>query len=437
MTKPIVAIVGRPNVGKSTLFNRILGQRLAITEERPGTTRDRIYADVSWGHHELTIVDTGGLELSPGSDISQKVKEQVEVAMAQADVIIFLVDALHGVTVPDVDIAEALRRSGKPVVLAVNKADNEQRRQEAIQFYELGIGDPVPLSAYHATGTSDLMDRVVALLPPPPPATPEEEVLKVAIVGRPNVGKSMLLNAILGEERAIVNEAPGTTRDALDTPFRYHEQSMLLIDTAGLRRRGRVEGGIEQYSVLRAMRAIDRADIALLVAEATEPLSAQDLHIAGYIQQAFKGIVVVINKWDLAPKKDQALYRQEARQELKFMPHAPIVFISALLGEGIDEVLAAAQAVYQERLKRIPTAPLNKVIGDALVGHAPPTVRGSRLNVLYTTQTGVNPPTFVFFVNNPALVHFSYRRYLENKLRQSFGFDGTPLRLIFRGRERD
>jgi len=437
MTKPIVAIVGRPNVGKSTLFNRIIGERLAITEDLPGTTRDRIYGDASWGGHEFTLVDTGGLELSPGSDLIQKVKEQVEVAIAEADVIIFLVDVLNGVTVPDADIAQALRRSGKPVVLAVNKADNEQRRQEALQFYEMGIGDPVPLSAYHATGTYELMDRVIALLPPPSPATAEEGVMKVAIVGRPNVGKSLLLNAILGEERAIVNEAPGTTRDALDTPFRYRDQPVLLIDTAGIRRRGRVERGVEHYSVLRALRAIDRADVALLVAEATEPMTAQDLHVAGYIQQAFKGIVLVINKWDLVQKKEKAPYIQQARQQLRFMPHAPIVFTSALLGEGTEEVLAAAWMVYQERLKRIPTAPLNKVVRDALVSHAPPMVRGSRLNILYATQTGVNPPTFVFFVNNPALVHFSYRRYLENKLRQAFGFDGSPLRLIFKGRERD
>lgn len=438
MTRPIVAIVGRPNVGKSTLFNRLVGERLAIIEDIPGTTRDRVYADITWEEHELTLVDTGGLEPRPESRLRQKVKEQAETAIKEADVVVFLVDVLDGVTLPDLEAAEALRRSGKPIVLAANKSDNDRRRQQAFQFHELGIGEPMAISAHHGTGVADMMDEVVSTLPPPAPMVEEPGMLKIAIVGRPNVGKSMLLNAILGQERAVVSEAPGTTRDAVDTVLKCDGESVLFIDTAGIRRRGRVEPGVERYSVMRSLRAISRADVALLVTEASEVLTAQDAHIAGYIQQALKGLVLVVNKWDLAGQlgKDAAKSTREIQQKLKFFPGIPVLFVSAQFGSGVDQVLPAARDVGRDRQKRLPTAVLNEVVGQVLAAHSPPSVRGRRLKVAYVTQAEVNPPTFVFFVNDPKLLHFSYQRYLENKLRESFGFSGTPLKLIFKRKGR-
>ena len=432
--KPIVAIVGRPNVGKSTLFNRLVGERIAIVEDLPGTTRDRVYADMSWGERELTIIDTGGFEPRPDSDLRQKVKHQVEVAIEEADVIIFMVDVLEGVTIPDQEIAEALRRSRKPIILAVNKADNDQRRQQAFQFHELSIGEPMAISAHHGIGVSDLMDEVCTRLPPPEPAVQEPEMLKIAIVGRPNVGKSMLLNAILGQERAIVSEIPGTTRDATDTVFKYGGESILFIDTAGIRRRGKIEVGIERYGVMRSLNAISRADVVLLVIEAAEIMNEQDMHIAGYIHEALKGIVVVVNKWDLARELgvDKTQCASEIKQKLKFFPDAPIVFASAQFGKGIDRVLSAAKRVYQERQKRLPTPLLNEEMNRVVAAHPPPSLWGKQLKLSYVTQPGVNPPTFVFFVNDPRLIHFSYQRYLENSLRKAFGFKGTPLKLIFR-----
>jgi len=434
VTRPIVAIVGRANVGKSTLFNRLVGERLAIVEDLPGTTRDRVYADISWGDHELTLIDTGGLEPRPDSSLRQKVKYQAEVAIEEAEAIIFMVDVLDGVTVPDSEVAEALRRSQKPMILAVNKADNDQRRDQAFQFHELGIGEPMAISAYHGTGVADMMDEVAARLPVPTPLEEEPGMLKIAIVGRPNVGKSMLLNAILGQERAIVSETPGTTRDAIDTVFKYDDESVLFIDTAGIRRRGRVEGGIERYSVMRALRAISRADVAILVTEAPEVITAQDAHIAGYIHQALKGMVLAVNKWDLAGELgiEAAACTTEILQRLKFFPGIPILFVSALFGEGIDLVLPAAEKVSLDRQKRLPTALLNEEIGRMLAAHSPPSVQGRQLKVSYVTQAEVNPPTFVFFVNDPKLLHFSYQRYLENKLRDAFGFGGTPLKLVFK-----
>jgi GTP-binding protein len=434
MTKPIVAIVGRPNVGKSTLFNRLVGRRMAIIEDEPGTTRDRLYADIAWRESAFTVVDTGGLLLTPSSDITQEVKKQVEVAMAEADVIIFLVDVEDGVLPMDRDIAELLRRSGKPIMLAANKADNEQRRLDALSFHELALGDPFPISAYHDIGVDQLLDRVVESLPYIPPEA-ELEMMKVAIVGRPNVGKSMLLNAILGRERAIVTDTPGTTRDAIDTIFEHNDERMLLIDTAGIRRRGRVGTGIETYSVARALRAISRADVAVLVTEAIEPVTAQDTHIAGYIHQAFKGMVLVVNKWDLVEETaDRAQWTAGIQQRLRFMPYVPILFISAKYRRGIDDVLNAARDIYEERNKRVPTALLNSAVREAVDAHAPPSAAGKRLKILYATQAEINPPTFIFFANDAKLVHFSYRRYMENRLRQSFGFRGTPLRLIFKTR---
>jgi len=434
MSKPIVAIVGRPNVGKSTLFNRLAGERIAVVEDLPGTTRDRVYSDITWGERELTLIDTGGFEPRPDSDLRQKVKHQAEVAIEEADVILFMVDVLDGVTIPDQEIAEELRRSQKRIVLAVNKADNDQRRQQAFQFHELGIGEPMAISAHHGIGVSDLMDEVCAKLPPPEPAVQEPEMLKIAIVGRPNVGKSMLLNAILGQERAIVSEIPGTTRDATDTVFNYGGESTLFIDTAGIRRRGKIEVGIERYSVMRSLNAISRSDVALLVIESAEIMNEQDMHIAGYIHEALKGIVVVVNKWDLARELevDKTQCASEIKQKVKFFPDAPIVFASAQFGKGIGQVLSAAKRVYQERQKRLPTPLLNEEVNRAIAAHPPPSLWGKQLKLSYVTQPGVNPPTFVFFVNDPRLIHFSYQRYLENSLRKAFGFKGTPLKLIFR-----
>ena len=434
MGRPIVAIIGRQNVGKSTLLNRVAGERIAITEDLPGTTRDRILAGVLWQGTEFTMVDTGGLELKPQSSLAQGVKEQVEVAITEADVIILLVDVRDGVTPVDLEIADMLRPVSKPILLVANKADNIRLEAEAVEFYRLGLGEPLAISAHHARGTAELLDRIVALLPVPSPVEAELEIMKVAIVGRPNVGKSMLLNALLGEERAIVDDSPGTTRDAIDTLFDFQGQSVLLIDTAGIRRRGRLGVGVERYSVMRALRAIDRADIALLVADGTEPFTAQDMHIVGYVRQMAKGIVLVVNKWDLVADKNIAEWDRYIRGQLKFVSYAPIVYTSAKFGQGVDKIMPQVCQVYQERLKRLPTAAVNSVVQQAVAAHNLPRIGSRQLKVLYATQAEVNPPTFVFFVNDAKLIHFSYQRYLENKLRQSFGFVGTPLRLVFKTR---
>lgn len=431
MSKPIVAIIGRQNVGKSTLLNRLAGKRIAITEDVPGTTRDRIMATVSWEETEFTLVDTGGLEPKPESTVAQQVQEQVKMAIAEADVIIFLVDVKDGLTPFDRDIADTLRQTNKPTVLVVNKADNARLEAEAVEFYELGLGEPLAISALHGRDTAGLLDRITALLPMPAPEEAKPEVMKVAIVGRPNVGKSMLLNALLGEERAIVAETPGTTRDALDTPLDFQGQNVLLIDTAGIRRRGKLGRGVERYSVMRALRAIDRADIALLILDATELSTTQDKHIAGYIQQAMKGIVIIVNKWDLVEYKDKGEWEKEIRSQFKFMPYAPILYTSAKLGQGVDKIMPQVFQVYQERLKRLPTATVNSVVQQAIAAHQPSRVGPKHIKIKYATQAEVNPPTFVFFVNDTR-IHFSYRRYLENKLRQAFGFTGTPIRLVFR-----
>ncbi len=439
MTKPIVAIVGRPNVGKSTLFNRLVGKRLAIVEDLPGTTRDRVYSDITWQDHELTLIDTGGLEIKPDTGIRQKVQDQAEAAITEADVIIFIVDVVDGVTIPDQEVAEALRRSRKPVILAVNKTENDKRREQAFQFHELGIGEPIAISAYHDTAIGDLMDEVVSFLPLFTPVVEDPDILKIAILGRPNVGKSMLLNALLGQERAIVSEVPGTTRDAIDTMCHFDGEPVIFIDTAGIRRRGRVEPGIERYSVMRSLRAISRADVALLVTEAEEVFTAQDAHIAGYIQQALKGMVLAVNKWDLATglERDATECTQEIQSRLKFFPGVPILFISALKNQGIDLILPAVKDIFREKQKRVPTAELNDLIDRVVAAHTPPSTGGKQLKFSYVTQAEVNPPTFIFFVNNPKLLHFSYQRYLENKLRDAFGFSGTPLKLIFKRKGRE
>ena len=434
VSKPIVAIIGRQNVGKSTLLNRVVGKPIAIVEDLPGTTRDRIFANASWQGVEFIMIDTGGLELRPPSSIAQGVKEQVEVAITEADIIIFLVDVRDGVVPSDLEIADMLRQASKPIVLVANKADNASLETEAVEFCELGLGEPLAISAYHGRGTAELLDRIIALLPVPSLVEVEPELMKVAIVGRPNVGKSMLLNALLGGERTIVDDTPGTTRDAIDTPLDFDGQSVLLIDTAGIRRRGRLGTGVGRYSVIRALRAIERADIALLVLDAAELATAQDMHVAGYIQQAVKGIVLIVNKWDLIADKNITEYSRYIRRQLKFMPYAPILYTSAKFGRGVDKIMPQVCQVYQERLKRLSTAEVNSVVRQAVAAHNLPRRGSKQLKILYATQAEVNPPTFVFFVNDAKLIHFSYHRYLENKLRQSFGFVGTPLRLIFKTR---
>jgi len=434
MSKPIVAIIGRQNVGKSTLLNRLAGQRVAIVEDMPGTTRDRIFADVAWAGAAFTLVDTGGLEIKPRTSIARGIKGQVEAAIAEADAIIFMVDIRDGVLPADLEIAEMLRRSAKPVVLVANKADSPRIERGAAEFYELGLDEPFVISAHHGRGTAELLDKIISLLPAPPAVETEAEMMKLAIVGRPNVGKSTLLNALLGEERAIVDDAPGTTHDAVNTLLDFDGQNVLLIDTAGIRRRGRWGAGVERYGIIRALRAIDRADVVLLVLDATEMVTAQDKHITGYIQEAAKGIVLVVNKWDLVEGKDIAEYNRNIRSQLRFVSHAPIVYTSAMLGQATDRVVPDAFQVYQERLKRLPTTVVNSVVQEAVAAHHPPRKGARQLKILYTTQAEVNPPTFVFFVNEAKLMSVSYQRYLENKLRQAFGFDGTPLRFIFKNR---
>lgn len=447
MARPLVALVGRPNVGKSTLFNRLIGERRAIVFDAPGTTRDRTYGVTDWGGRTFDIVDTGGLlsehEIAQ-SDITTIVRgtrDQAELAIDQADLIVFMVDSRDGLIAADEDVAELLRRSGKPIVLAVNKAESRTRRDDAVEFYAFGLGEPIPISAYHGHGTGDLLDAVVAALPPGDADEEEDENPKIAIVGRPNVGKSALLNALIGQPRAIVAPVPGTTRDPLDTPFEWEGQKLTLIDTAGIRRRGRVEHGeVEQYSVIRSMKAISRCDVAILVIDAVEGITAQDLHIAGYVQEEAKGLVVAVNKWDAVEKDGNTMkgYREEIAEALDFMAYAPLVFISALTGQRVAQVPEMVLQVLSEREKRVPTGQLNRVIRAAIDEHPPAeSARGRYLKFSYATQPRTSPPTFVFFVNDPKLLHFSYRRYLENRLRAEFGFAGTPIRLSFRGKNDD
>jgi len=432
LSKPIVAIIGRQNVGKSTLLNRLAGKRISIVEDLPGTTRDRVFTDVTWNDRSFTLVDTGGLELGMINEIDRGVKEQITQAMSEADAIIFVVDVKDGIMPADAEIADLVRRLKKPTLLVANKGDNDKLEAQAVEFYKLGLGEPFVISAYHGRSTAELIEKIIAILPESTPSPDEPEIMKVAIVGKPNVGKSMLLNALLGKERTIVSNVPGTTRDAIDTELEFMDKRVLLIDTAGIRKRGQIETGIEQYSVIRSMHAIDRCDVALLVLDATEMFSAQDTHIAGYIQQAVKGIVIIVNKWDLVTHENQALWAENTRKQFKFMAYAPVMFISAKTGKSVQDVMPQAYQVYQERIKQIPVAEFRGVMRDAVASHNMPRKGKMMLTVKGVTQTGVNPPTFVFKVNNTKLVHFSYRRFLENKLRESFGFTGTPLKLEFK-----
>ena len=454
MSIPIVAIIGRPNVGKSSLFNRIVGRRQAIVSDVAGTTRDRLIADAWWDDYHFILLDTGGLEPHPDGDIRQKVQEQAAMAIADADVIILVTDVVEGLTPSDTDAAAMLRVTKKPVVLAVNKVDNDTREFGSPEFYSLGMGDPEPISAFHNYGIQTLMDRITSYLEPEVSvededlleeegATPtfQRDSLNLAIVGRTNVGKSSLLNAILGQERSIVSDVAGTTRDALDTQITYNGREVVVIDTAGIRRPGAVSQGIEKFSVIRAVGAVNRSDITILVTDASELATAQDSHIAGLAWDICKGLIVVINKWDLFAE-DGAGARYHAiatlRERLHFMPYVPICFTSALEGEGIKSLMDTAQDLWTERLRLIRSRDLQFMLADALAAHQPPVVRkhrGQRVQINRLQQVGVNPPTFLFTCNNPELLHYTYQRYLENKIRDTFGFDRTHLKLVFKGKQ--
>ena len=434
MPKPVVAIIGRPNVGKSTLFNRLLGMRKAIVEDLPGTTVDRIHSDISWEGRDLTLVDCGGLEANPGPTMRRKVRDQVEKAIAGADLLLFLVDARDGVVPADGETADIVRRAGKPMMLVVNKVESPKQEAQVAQFYELGMGDPIPISAYHGHGIHELMQKVFERLPPPTPASAEPESMKIAIVGRPNVGKSLLLNTLLGEERVVVDEVPGTTRDTIDTVLQYKGEMVTLIDTAGIRRRGRIDQGIERYSFQRTADAIERADIALLVVDAVEGITAQDIHILGYIHKAFKGAVLLVNKWDLVETGDTSLWMEVVKRKTRFMPYIETHFISAKTGRGVDKILPLARRIYEERIRRLDQDLLDSIVRDAEAAKQSPKQGRRRLKVYKATQTAVNPPTFAFSVNDAKLVHFSYQRFLENKVRQYCGFKGTPLHLLFKSK---
>lgn len=458
MKKPVVALVGRPNVGKSTLFNRLAGERLAVVDATPGTTRDRLFAEAEWAGVVFDVVDTGGIDpthigagrknepLSVGSaDFISEIREQAEVAVLEADAVILVTEAESGVTPADQEVAGILRRLQRevdgerlpPVLLAVNKADSPARRLQAYQFYELGLGDPFPISALHGTGTGDLLDALVDSLKAQGIENDEEdETVKIAIVGKPNVGKSSLLNRLLGQERAIVSDIPGTTRDAVDTQLMFEGELLTLIDTAGIRRRGRIDPGVEKYSVLRSLKAIERSDVSLLMVDATSGVTAQDAHIAGFILDAWKSTVVLVNKWDAIPKDTYTMdeFTKHVRQELNFLAYVPVLFISALTGQRVNQVLPLALRVQQQRLVRMPTSQINQVLQKAQDQHAAPSHAGRQLKIYYGTQVRSDPPTFLLYVNDPKLVHFSYQRFLENRFREANNYLGTPLRLVFRAR---
>jgi GTPase len=454
MPKPVVALVGRPNVGKSTLFNRLAGERLAIVDDVPGTTRDRIFAEAEWNGILFDIVDTGGIDpthggktpLSIGSaDFIDEIRSQAQVAIQDADAVLFITDGESGVTSPDREVTSILRRYQKtlngipwpPIYVVVNKTDNSRVRDEANQFYELGLGDPYPISAIHGTGTGDLLDDLVAAFPKLEPE--EDDSVKIAIVGKPNAGKSSLLNKLVGTERAIVSPIPGTTRDAIDTKIEVDGITVTLIDTAGIRRRGRIDVGVEKYSVLRSFKAIERADVALLVIDAVEGLSSQDAHIAGFILEAWKSTIVLVNKWDAIEKDNYTMemYTKQVRETLNFMDYVPILFISAKNGQRVDQVLPLALRVQEERLSRISTSKVNNVLQRAQDAHPAPSHAGRQLKIFYGLQVRSDPPTFMIYVNEPKLMHFSYRRFLENRIREDFGFIGTPIRIVTKGRREE
>lgn len=451
--KPVVALVGRPNVGKSTLFNRLIGERLAIVDDTPGTTRDRLVAEAEWNGRAFHVVDTGGIDpahggktpLSIGSaDFIKEIREQALMAVRDADMILFIVDGETGVTEPDREVAEILRRTQKkvgetyqpPIFVVVNKCESEKRRDEASQFYELGLGEPYPISAVHGTDTGDLLDALVMSFPEQP-VDEEDDSVKIAIVGKPNAGKSSLLNKLAGEERAIVSPIAGTTRDSIDTHLEFNGVAVTLIDTAGIRRRGKIEQGVEQYSVLRAFKSIERADVVLLVIDAVEGITTQDAHIAGFVLEASKSVVVLVNKWDAVEKDTYTMnaFTDKIREELNFMSYVPLLFISAKNGQRVEQVLPMALRVQEERLARLTTSQINQILMKAQDEHPAPSHAGRSLKMYYGTQVRSDPPTFLIYVNDPKLAHFSYRRFVENRIREQYGFLGTPIRLVLKGRK--
>ncbi len=441
MSKPIVAIVGRPNVGKSTLFNIFADSRISIVEDTPGVTRDRLYADAEWLDRKFTMVDTGGIEMQNTDSIAVSIREQAEIAIREADVILFVCDARTGITTDDMEVAKLLRQSRKPVILAVNKADTPKQEAEAYEFYNLGIGEPYLISASNKLNLGDLLDAIVEKFPKEGDDDDEnEDVIKVAIIGRPNVGKSSIFNDIIGQTRSIVSDVAGTTRDAIDVPVEKDGQTYLFIDTAGMRRKGKIDEPIEKYSIIRTLRAVDRSDVVLLVLNAVEGITEQDKKIAGYAHEAGKGIVIVVNKWDLYPNKtvmSTEEFTKTIRNELIFMPYANVVYVSALTQQRISRLPEMIRDAAEANSMRVATSVLNQVVIDAVAMNQPPMEKGKRLKILYTTQVKVKPPTFVIFCNEPEIMHFSYQRYLENQLREAFGFKGTPINIIVRGKNED
>jgi GTPase len=443
MALPLVAIVGRPNVGKSALFNRILGERRAIVDPMAGLTRDRLYAEVEWQGRRFVIVDTAGLVLGKDRDeipaqreLRRRMEEQSRLAIDEADLVLFVLDVREGPTAIDHDIAQLLRKSRRPVLVVANKTDGRGGEALAAAFYELGLGDPWPISALHGTGSGDLLDAVVERLPPAQPEVVDDQLAaRVAILGRPNVGKSSLVNALAGDERSLVTEIPGTTRDPVDSIVDFEGKRVLLVDTAGIRRRG-LTSGVEQYSLLRGLRAMERADIGIVVIDAKDGITAQDVHIAGYVVEAGRGLVLVLNKWDLLTpeEKEEKVWRKKIKEALSFAPWAPVSYISAKTGQRVAQPLQVALKVTEERRRRVATPELNKWLRTLLGQRETPTRHGKRLRVMYATQAESTTPTFVFFVNDPELVHFSYRRFLETQLRRAFGFEGTPIHMVFRRR---
>lgn len=435
MSKPIVAIIGKPNVGKSTFFNYLAGSRISIVQDTPGVTRDRVYADTNWRGRNFTLIDTGGIEPDSEDIILSQMREQANLAINMADVIIFLTDVRQGVTAADREIALMLKKSGKPIVLVCNKADNfEKDRQEIYEFYNLGIGDPFPISATNALGIGDVLDEIYEKFPPKQDGEDEDDVIKVAVIGKPNVGKSSLINKILGQNRAIVSNIAGTTRDAIDTPFENENGKYILIDTAGVRKKSKVTESIEKFSIMRTLLAIERADVCLMMIDAQEGVTDQDAKIAGEAHEAGKGIIIVVNKWDAVEKENGTLekYQKTIYEKLSYLSYAPVIFISAKTGQRVQKLFEMINEVAEENSKRIGTSVLNQVINEAIAIVQPPTDKGKRLKILYATQASTKPPTFVIFVNNKELFHFSYERYLVNQIRKEFGLRGTPVRIIVR-----
>lgn len=440
MSKPVVAVVGRPNVGKSTLFNALAGERISIVKDTPGVTRDRIYADVTWLNHDFTMIDTGGIEPDSKDIILSQMREQAEIAIATADVILFLTDVRQGLQDSDSKVADMLRRSGKPVVLVVNKVDDFKKYMpDVYEFYNLGIGEPFPVSAASRLGLGDMLDEVIKYFPEENGSQEEDERPKVAIIGKPNVGKSSLINKLANEERVIVSDIAGTTRDAIDTDIKYNGREYVFIDTAGLRRKNKIKEEIERYSIIRAVTAVERADVCIIVIDATEGVTEQDAKIAGIAHERGKGIIIAVNKWDAIEKDDKTIYRhtEKIRQILSFMPYAQIVFISAKSGQRLNKLFEMIDIVIENNNLRVATGVLNEIVAEAVAMQQPPSDKGKRLKIYYTTQVAVKPPTFVIFVNDKELMHFSYTRYLENRIRDTFGFQGTALKFIIRERKED